>query len=140
MKLFRTLHPTNSNKQLLTVIGLLLAFVATVSSLYLSLGLGLIPCKLCWYQRILMYPLVIILTYSVITQTYLHRLVLVFSSLGLLIAGYHSFIQLHTATPTVCTSFCTAIVYKIGPFTIPNLSFIAFSLLTITMSLFEINY
>lgn len=37
------------------------AGVATAGSLYLSLGLGLVPCELCWYQRVLMYPLVVVL-------------------------------------------------------------------------------
>ena len=41
--------------------GTLVAIVATTGSLFLSLGLGLVPCELCWYQRILMYPLVIVL-------------------------------------------------------------------------------
>ena len=41
--------------------GTLLAAVATAGSLFFSLGLGLVPCELCWYQRILMYPLVVVL-------------------------------------------------------------------------------
>ena len=38
----------------------LVAAVATVASLQLSLGAGYTPCTLCWYQRIAIYPLVII--------------------------------------------------------------------------------
>ena len=37
------------------------ALVTTAGSLYYSEHLGFIPCELCWYQRILMYPLVIVL-------------------------------------------------------------------------------
>lgn len=37
------------------------ALVATLGSLYLSEVLGYRPCKLCWYQRIGMYPLALIL-------------------------------------------------------------------------------
>ncbi|UUZ80047.1 disulfide bond formation protein B [Paenibacillus sp. P26] len=37
------------------------ALVATLGDLYFSEILHYLPCKLCWYQRILMYPLVIIL-------------------------------------------------------------------------------
>ena len=37
------------------------ATVATIGSLYFSEIEGYIPCNFCWYQRILMYPLVIIL-------------------------------------------------------------------------------
>jgi disulfide bond formation protein DsbB len=37
------------------------ALVATFGSLYFSEIAGFIPCKLCWFQRIFMYPLAIIL-------------------------------------------------------------------------------
>ncbi|MHA0858466.1 disulfide oxidoreductase [Paenibacillus sp. CMAA1364] len=37
------------------------SIVATVGSLYLSEILLFEPCRLCWFQRILMYPLVIML-------------------------------------------------------------------------------
>src|SRR5688572_18615670 len=37
------------------------ALVATVGSLYLSEVANFTPCKLCWYQRIAMYPMVPVL-------------------------------------------------------------------------------
>ena len=37
------------------------AIVATLGSLYFSEIRHFVPCVLCWYQRILMYPLVPIL-------------------------------------------------------------------------------
>lgn len=40
------------------------AAVATLGSLYYSIFVDLVPCELCWYQRILMYPLVAILGIS----------------------------------------------------------------------------
>lgn len=49
-------------------IALLAASVATAGSLYFSDVLGLIPCLLCWYQRILMYPLVIILAVGILRR------------------------------------------------------------------------
>jgi disulfide bond formation protein DsbB len=39
----------------------IVAIVTTFGSLYYSEHAGFIPCELCWYQRILMYPLVIVL-------------------------------------------------------------------------------
>lgn len=42
-------------------IALLAAMLATVGSLFFSEVLGWIPCELCWYQRILMYPLTVLL-------------------------------------------------------------------------------
>jgi disulfide bond formation protein DsbB len=43
------------------LLGFVVALVATTGSLYYSEHAGFIPCQLCWYQRILMYPLVIVL-------------------------------------------------------------------------------
>ncbi|GAA4722001.1 disulfide oxidoreductase [Brevibacillus fulvus] len=39
----------------------LVSLVAMGGSLYFSEGLGFIPCKLCWFQRIFMYPQAILL-------------------------------------------------------------------------------
>ncbi|MFC5648919.1 disulfide oxidoreductase [Paenibacillus solisilvae] len=37
------------------------SIVAVSGSLYLSDVMGFVPCKLCWFQRIFMYPIVILL-------------------------------------------------------------------------------
>jgi disulfide bond formation protein DsbB len=37
------------------------AIVTTLGSLYYSEHAGFVPCELCWYQRIVMYPLVVVL-------------------------------------------------------------------------------
>lgn len=42
-------------------LGFAIALVATLGSLYYSEIADYIPCPLCWYQRIAMYPLTIIL-------------------------------------------------------------------------------
>lgn len=43
----------------------ILSLIATLGSLYFSEVRGFIPCSLCWYQRILMYPMVFILGVAV---------------------------------------------------------------------------
>jgi disulfide bond formation protein DsbB len=43
------------------VLAFIVAAVATVGSLWLSEGADFPPCKLCWYQRAAMYPLVLVL-------------------------------------------------------------------------------
>jgi disulfide bond formation protein DsbB len=45
-----------------------IAFAATAGSLYYSEVKHLIPCDLCWYQRIVMYPLVAILAMGVLRR------------------------------------------------------------------------
>lgn len=39
----------------------IVALVTTLGSLYYSEHAGFTPCTLCWYQRIVMYPLVVVL-------------------------------------------------------------------------------
>ena len=44
-----------------------IALVATVGSLFFSEVMQLPPCVLCWYQRIAMYPLVVIIGVGIVT-------------------------------------------------------------------------
>ncbi|QGN07165.1 disulfide bond formation protein B [Halorhabdus sp. CBA1104] len=115
----------------------LVALVATTGSLYLSLGLGLVPCRLCWYQRILMYPLVVVLGMAVVDgRRAVYRTVLPLSVAGGAIAAYHSLLQLSAATGSQCTlggGGCGTVLYEIYGFSIPNLSLIAFVLITVAM-------
>ena len=41
------------------------AWTATAGSLYMSQVIGWLPCEWCWYQRIAMYPLAVLLTMGV---------------------------------------------------------------------------
>ncbi len=49
-------------------IALLAAWIATSGSLFMSEVLLWVPCVLCWYQRILMYPLTLILTVGILRR------------------------------------------------------------------------
>ena len=46
----------------------LVAAVAMAGSLYFSIGAGFVPCDLCWYQRIAMYPLAPILAVAALRR------------------------------------------------------------------------
>jgi disulfide bond formation protein DsbB len=71
-------------------IALLAAWVATGGSLFMSEVLGWIPCLLCWYQRILMYPLAVILLVGILRRDRgLHWYVLPLSLGGAVVALYH---------------------------------------------------
>ncbi|ELZ34954.1 disulfide bond formation protein dsbb [Halogeometricum pallidum JCM 14848] len=113
----------------------LVAAVATVGSLFFSLGLGLVPCELCWYQRILMYPLVVVLGVAAAEERAdVYRTVLPLSTLGILVSSYHVYIQLFPVS-TGCTlgGGCSSIQYPMlgGLLTIPRLALIAFVLITV---------
>jgi len=71
------------------------ALAALLGSLYYSEIAGFVPCTLCWYQRILMYPLTLIILVGIINQdSYLPNYVLPFSIIGLGVSTYHYLIQL----------------------------------------------
>ena len=110
----------------------LVAIVATTGSLYFSEVAGLAPCELCWYQRILMYPLVVVLGVAAYERrTAVWKTALPLSVLGVGVAGYHTVLQL---TPTVQCSAgvgCGAILWQgLGVFTIPRLALLAFGLVS----------
>jgi disulfide bond formation protein DsbB len=70
------------------------ALIAMAGSLYLSEIAHLLPCSLCWYQRIAMYPLVLVLGVGLVrADTGVWRYAMPLSVLGLLIAIYHVTIQ-----------------------------------------------
>jgi disulfide bond formation protein DsbB len=113
--------------------GAVVALVATSGSLYLSEVMGLYPCDLCWYQRILMYPLVVVLGIAAVERrATIYRTVLPLSVGGVVVSGYHSWLQ---ATSDGSCSFgggCAAIQFRLQPLglTVPNLALTAFVLVT----------
>lgn len=77
---------------------LFIAWAASVLAMFGSLYFSEIrmyePCTLCWYQRILMYPLVVILGIAVIKKDYaISFYSLVMSGIGGCISLYHYSIQ-----------------------------------------------
>lgn len=76
----------------------LAAALATAGSLYLSEGVGLIPCRLCWYQRFVMYPLALLLVVAWARSSFgVWKLALPASLIGLAISVYHVAIQFQPA-------------------------------------------
>ena len=69
----------------------LAAILATLGSLYFSEVRGFIPCILCWFQRICMYPLVIVLGVAAYRTDWGARAyALPLALIGWLIAAYHN--------------------------------------------------
>lgn len=113
------------------------AWMATLGSLYFSEIRHWTPCLLCWYQRILMYPFVILLAVGIVLKDKnVAYYVLPMSILGMTIALYHYLIQmtsLKDITPINCSAYgpCTetrALVF--GPITLPDFVTIPFLSLT----------
>jgi len=98
--------------RLLLGISWLVVSVATAGSLYFSDIVGLPPCLLCWYQRIAMYPLVLLLGLAWLARDdRVWRYALPLSGLGFLTSLYHYVIQWRPALDVVtceAAAPCTA--------------------------------
>lgn len=74
-------------------VSLAVSVAGTALSLYFSDILGLPPCKLCWYQRIAMYPLIPLLALGI---KYKEKRIALYALpqavIGLLISAYHNLI------------------------------------------------
>lgn len=74
----------------------LVAAVATIGSLIYSGIVGFMPCRLCWYQRIAMYPLsVILLVGAIRREAVVKWYALPLALGGLLTSIYHYLIQVN---------------------------------------------
>ncbi|MDE0197297.1 MAG: disulfide oxidoreductase [Caldilineaceae bacterium] len=118
---------------------LIAAWVATMGSLYFSEVNGFIPCTLCWYQRILMYPLAGLLTLGILRRDHhLPHLVLPFSLLGQGVSVYHFLLQKtpFLGSPSSCgvgVTCSTVWIDWFGVVTIPLLAMVGFMIITTGM-------
>ncbi len=119
------------------------ALIATLGSLTYSEILGYEPCKLCWIQRILMYPQVVILGLALWGR---HKGVralldssLVLAVVGSLVALYHYLMQLGVVPEGSCAAVgysvsCAKIfVMTFGYITIPFMALSAFLLIIVSL-------
>lgn len=114
----------------------LLACVSTLGSLFLSEVMGYAPCVLCWYQRIFMYPLVIILPAGLFPfDRNIVRYAAPLSALGALAAVFHLLLVAgyipESIKPCVRGIPCSEVqVQWLGFVTIPLLSALSFLIIT----------
>lgn len=120
------------------IVAMAVAWAAMLGSLYYSEIRGFVPCELCWYQRILMYPLALVIVIGALRRDeYLPGYVLPFSVIGMGVSTYHYLIQLGVFGQTdACTvgAPCNLRYVDYGGFvTIPFMALTAFVLITVSM-------
>lgn len=115
------------------------SIIAMVGSLFFSERMGFIPCTLCWYQRILMYPLVVFLGIAFYrNDREIYKYILPISIIGILMSSYHYALQkipsMHEFSSCTSGVPCTGqYINWFGFVTIPFLALIAFIFITIMM-------
>lgn len=130
---------TTSLSKKLIYLAWIQSILAMSGSLYFSEIKHFTPCILCWYQRILMYPLVLLIAVGIIRHDkQLYQYILPMSVLGLGIALYHILLQNGIIPEAVapCSIGASCTVRYTGYFgfiTIPVMSFTAFFVITALM-------
>lgn len=113
------------------------ALTATLGSLFFSEVMDFPPCIFCWYQRIAMYPLVILFLVGLFQPVRATiNFTLPITLIGWGIALYHNLLHFgivpESATPCREGLSCSTIFINwLGFITIPLLSFMAFSMILI---------
>lgn len=124
----------------------LISIIATLGSLFFSEVLHFIPCTLCWYQRILMYPLTILIGIAFYNNNFnIYKYIIPFSGLGMFFSLYHYGLQKLPSLQKfeICTRDLSCSGQHINLFgfiTIPFLAFVAFALVTFAMILLRKQY
>ncbi|CAM2861176.1 disulfide oxidoreductase [Paenibacillus sediminis] len=119
----------------------LVSILAVSGSLYLSEVLRFMPCKLCWFQRIFMYPQVILLGIACYkNDRRIIPYILPLSVIGGLISLYHYSEQkiplLAKVLPCTMGIPCNKdYINWFGFITIPFLALVAFILIIVFLSL-----
>ena len=118
----------------------LIALVATLGSLYLSQVAHFVPCTLCWYQRVGMYPLALILVIAALRKDWRawpYTLALALTALPISI--YHVLLEHFPALETGACDInnpCSIVwVRHFGVVTIPYMAASAFAAIAVASGL-----
>jgi disulfide bond formation protein DsbB len=114
-------------------LGAMVAGLAMAGSLWFSEAAHFPPCDLCWYQRIAMYPLAVVLLVAALRRDPgIRPYGLVLAGLGLAVSAWHNVVE---TFPSVDASSCDPLnpctirwVEGLGFWTIPRMAFVGFAL------------
>ena len=121
----------------------IVSLASIVISLYFSNVLNFTPCILCWYQRICMYPLAIILGIGILKKdSSLFYYGFPLALIGWLISIYHNLLYYkiipESAGPCIQGVSCTTkFIEYFGFVSIPFLSFLSFSIIIFCLWMYK---
>ena len=128
-------------------IGFLVTFSSTLLSLTYSDYLGILPCGLCWFQRIFVYGMMFLFGMAWYkNDKKIFDYILLFSGVGLVIALYQHYLQMGYSELIPCPAIASTVdcakptFIEYGFITFPFMSAVMFSftiLLSLTVKMFE---
>ncbi len=138
---FRKTYPWIEN--VIGKYGLMLAFkvalLSTLASLFYSDIAGFAPCKFCWFQRIFMYPLVILIPLALRKKDFkIVEYLLPLSVIGFLISLYQNYMYYYNnGLDASCVlggsqvSCVKRYVFELGYISVPIMALTAFALVIV---------
>jgi len=122
------------------VVAAVVAATSTAGSLYFSEVADFTPCTLCWYQRIAMYPLVVILAVAAVRRDRdIWHYVVPLAGIGAAISTYHYIVEwFPEADSGVCKSTipCTFVWFReFGFISLPLMALCGFALILTLVTL-----
>jgi disulfide bond formation protein DsbB len=132
-------HPLAQRAWLPLFFAWLISMIATASALFIGEVMGMMPCVLCWYQRIAMFPLVLFLGFALIqNQRGFILPSLLLSLCGLCTASYHTALYWNWLDPTVTPcgdgpSCKQQVLQILGVVDLPMLSWLAFAAISVLL-------
>lgn len=118
------------------------ALVATLGSLFFSEYAHFVPCRLCWFQRIAMYPLAVVLLVGALRRDVriAVQYAFVLPIVGAAVAIYHVYIELNPGAESAScqaggVSCATRWIDEYGYVTIPVLALTAFVAILVLLAL-----
>jgi disulfide bond formation protein DsbB len=127
---------SNMAKKNALLFGFVVAATAALGSLYFSEIAKYVPCKLCWFQRILMYPQAIILGIACFRKDRnIFRYTAVLSAIGMMVSAYHYLMQVMPQQVLSCSAdgiSCSSSQFlSFGYITIPMMALTAFAIVSL---------
>lgn len=138
-----TAKQTSSSNEVLPYAAWLLALLSAAGSLFFSEVMDLAPCVLCWYQRIAMYPLVLIIGIGIVSKDLRWKVyALPFALIGLALAVYHNLVYYGVIPEslTPCTQGVSCSERQIewfGFVTIPLMGLMSFLLISFLIFIYK---
>jgi hypothetical protein len=112
-------------------VGFFISLASVLLSLFYSNIVGYSPCTLCWWQRIFMYPQVILFGMALYKKDRsVFRYALALSFIGIIFSLYHYYIELGGSPLVPCgvaVSCAKRYIFEFGYITIPMMGLTGFA-------------
>ena len=132
-------YKSNSNNLTYVFFAFMVSLISTFGSLFFSEIMNFVPCSLCWYQRIFMYPLVFLFLINLLfPDDKIFKYAFPLVVFGMSISIYHNLLMFgiipENLSPCVQGIPCSTVYINwLGFITIPLLSFFSYTIILILL-------